>query len=236
MGACCTKHPNDGKGDMEIIQENNLNNNLDTEHVKAAAVSSSEGMGIAPPLMHPVSELPPITDEVVRSACKRIGEFKWEKVPKYADADIEQVGPMEYVSNGAVYKGQMKHGLRHGAGIQVWRDGSRYEGEWQNDKANGYGRLVHNDGDIYEGQWKNDTACGRGKYYHVQGAIYEGEWVDDAQHGQGREEWPDGTYYEGSYVNGKKEGRGKFNWVDNSFYYGEFRDNNINGKGNLESY
>mmetsp|Transcript_24306 Transcript_24306/g.18484 ORF Transcript_24306/g.18484 Transcript_24306/m.18484 type:complete len:86 (+) Transcript_24306:102-359(+) len=34
--------------------------------------------------------------------------------------------------NGAVYKGYMKNGQRHGPGTQVWPDGAKYEGEWHN--------------------------------------------------------------------------------------------------------
>jgi hypothetical protein len=223
MGSCCSKHPNDGTGieadkdqsEMYLKKSQNMTANVDF---------SSKGM-VA------VSAMPDITDETMKEVKKKLGEFRWDKLPKYDDPDIEQVGPVEYVNNGAIYRGQMKSGLRHGAGTQVWKDGSRYEGEWRNDKANGYGRLMHADGDVYEGLWRNDTACGKGKYYHVQGAIYQGDWLDDAQHGEGREDWPDGTYYEGSYIQGKKEGRGKFYWVDGSYYFGDFKDNNINGKG-----
>ena len=220
MGACCSKHPDDGK--LEIDKDA-VDYNM-KRSVHAMSDYSSKGMV-------PVAALPEITDEVIKDAKRRVGEFRWDRVPKYEESDIEQVGPVEYTTTKAVYRGQMKGGLRHGAGVQVWKDGSRYEGEWRGDKANGYGRLMHMDGDVYEGQWKNDTANGKGKYYHVQGAVYDGEWVEDCQHGEGREEWPDGTYYEGAYINGKKEGKGKFFWVDGSYYYGDFRDNNINGKG-----
>ena len=228
MGSCCSKHPNDVI--MTDGEKNPNPNPIEANYAKKAnaivnpADMSSKGM-------HPVSALPEVSDEVAKDVLKKIGDFRWDKLPKYDEADLETVGPVEFEANGAIYKGQMKHGMRHGAGAQVWRDGSRYEGEWKNDKANGYGRLMHADGDVYEGQWKNDTACGQGKYHHVQGAVYNGEWLDDCQHGEGREEWPDGTYYEGHYVGGKKEGKGKFFWVDGSYYYGEFRDNNINGKG-----
>jgi hypothetical protein len=220
MGTCCSNNPNEHGTEAPAIKSGgkniammHLNDNL-----------GGEGF-------HNVSALPDITDATMKDVKKKLGEFKWDKIPKYTDPDIEQVGPVEYISNGAIYRGQMKGGKRHGAGVQVWKDGSRYEGEWRDDKANGYGRLMHADGDVYEGQWKNDTANGKGKYYHVQGAIYDGDWVDDSQQGHGKEEWPDGTYYEGAYVNGKKEGKGKFYWVDGSYYYGEFRDNSINGKG-----
>lgn len=220
MGTCCSNNPNEAGTEAPIIKAGGKN---------VAMMHLNDN--IAGDTFHKVPALPEITDETMKEVKKKLGDFKWEKVPKYSDPDIEQVGPVEYASNGAVFKGEMKKGKRHGAGTQVWKDGSRYAGEWRDDKANGCGRLMHADGDVYEGQWKNDTAFGKGKYYHVQGAVYEGDWVDDSQQGQGREEWPDGTYYEGSYVSGKKEGRGKFYWVDGSYYFGDFRDNSINGKG-----
>lgn len=226
MGTCCTKHPGDSQaGEVlkdagEVIpQRMKVNSAFNGE-----PDFESRGMRL-------VTSMPEATDQVVKVVTDKIGDFQWDKLPKYEDPDIQQVGPLLFEDSGAVYRGQMKNWQRYGAGVQVWKDGSKYEGEWCNDKAKGYGRLTHADGDVYEGEWKNDIACGKGKYYHVQGAMYDGDWVDDCQQGQGREEWPDGTYYEGSYLNGKKEGKGKFYWVDGSYYFGEFRDNTINGRG-----
>ena len=39
--------------------------------------------------------------------------------------------------NGAVYKGYLENGMRHGPGLQVWPDGAKYEGDWRRNKANG---------------------------------------------------------------------------------------------------
>lgn len=222
MGTCCSNKPNENANEAAAIKSGGKS---------VALMHHNDNLGAEG--YHNVASLPDITEDTMRDVRKKLGEFKWDKIPKCTDGDVEQVGPIEYSSNGAIYRGQMKNGKRFIAGTLVWKDGSRYEGEWKDDKANGYGRLMHADGDVYDGQWKNDTAYGRGKYYHVQGAIYDGEWVDDSQQGQGREEWTDGTYYEGSYLQGKKEGRGKFNWVDGSHYYGEFKDNSINGKGRI---
>ena len=68
--------------------------------------------------------------------------------------------------NGAVYKGYLKNGLRHGPGQQIWPDGATYRGEWVDDKANGQGKFWHADGDTYDGQWRDDKANGRGTYVH----------------------------------------------------------------------
>lgn len=54
--------------------------------------------------------------------------------------------------DGAVYKGQLKNGERHGFGIQVWPDGAKYEGYWKNNVAHGKGKFYHIDGDVYSGK------------------------------------------------------------------------------------
>lgn len=54
--------------------------------------------------------------------------------------------------DGTVYKGQVKEGLRHGFGIQVWPDGARYEGMWRDNVASGRGKFFHIDGDVYDGK------------------------------------------------------------------------------------
>ena len=33
-------------------------------------------------------------------------------------------------NSGAVYNGQWKGGLRHGAGTMIWPDGAKYNGHW----------------------------------------------------------------------------------------------------------
>ncbi len=225
MGSCCTKQHLEGFDAVKASGE-----------IKFAGTSESKNDVYGDMMTKgtvPVAIMPEVTDPTIFEVLRKIGDFKWSLLPKYEDKDIRLVGPIQYEVTGAIYRGQMKNGMRHGQGTQVWKDGSRFEGEWREDKANGYGRLIHSDGDVYEGQWKDDTACGQGTYYHVQGAVYKGDWLNDCQHGHGKEEWPDGTYYEGSYANGKKEGTGKFYWVDGSYYFGEFKDNTINGRGKI---
>ena len=53
--------------------------------------------------------------------------------------------------NGAVYKGYLEAGMRHGPGVQIWPDGAKYEGDWRRNKANGQRKFWHADGDVYEG-------------------------------------------------------------------------------------
>jgi len=100
------------------------------------------------------------------------------------DCDDSDGEPLEWkeehkFTNGAVYKGYWKNGMRHGEGTQIWPDGARYEGFWRKNKAHGKGKFWHVDGDVFEGEWKDDKANGYGVYTHVNGAKYEGYWKDD---------------------------------------------------------
>ena len=179
-----------------------------------------------------LQELPDYSSYATRETEKMLGPFVYDLDDKILfDLEIITRGPYE-LDNGAIYQGQWtKDGLRHGRGLQIWKDGSKYEGYWSNDMANGKGRLIHCDGDVYEGEWFNDKAHGKGTYIHMDGAKYTGEWLEDKQHGYGVETWPDSACYEGNYEYGKKHGTGTFKWADSSMFIGEFYNNNIHGKG-----
>ena len=57
-----------------------------------------------------------------------------EKVAKSSNLQfIEEL----IFENGAVYKGYLENGMRHGPGVQIWPDGAKYEGDWRRNKANG---------------------------------------------------------------------------------------------------
>ncbi|TNV78792.1 hypothetical protein FGO68_gene5616 [Halteria grandinella] len=139
------------------------------------------------------------------------------------------------LSDGTTYTGQiLKHRsppLKHGFGLQLWKDGARYEGDWLNGKANGKGTFYHLNGDIYEGDFIDDRANGNGVYFHKNGSKYTGEWKNDLKDGRGREEWEDGAYYEGDFREGRKHGVGTYLWSDGSTYSGGWSNNNIDGRG-----
>lgn len=140
--------------------------------------------------------------------------------------------PNQLISaNGVVYNGDLKKGLKHGLGKQVWQDGTVYEGEWFNDKACGKGKLIDGDGDIYEGDWQDDKANGQGVFKGALGSSYTGNWKNDLRHGKGSELWPDNSKYEGDYQNGYKTGEGRITYADGSWYEGSFFENYFHGYG-----
>ena len=131
----------------------------------------------------PVAKLPDYSNPDTKATEEKLGAFNYERdaPPASETVGLELIMRQPYeLDNGAIYQGQWtKEGLRHGKGVQVWKDGSKYEGYWKNDMANGRGRLIHSDGDVYEGEWLNDKAHGRGTYVHMDGAQYTGEWRED---------------------------------------------------------
>ena len=134
---------------------------------------------------NPLSQMPDYSNNATRTTEKRLGNFNFDMPESPSMKNLVPRGPYQ-LDNGAIYFGEWtRDGLRHGKGLQIWKDGSKYEGYWKNDMANGKGRLIHSDGDVYEGEWENDKAHGKGIYIHMDGAQYHGDWRDDKQHGFG---------------------------------------------------
>lgn len=127
-----------------------------------------------------LSEMPPINNSKTEEVYEKLGPYKYPTFNDPEMSSLPKLGPYEF-DNDSVYLGQFKRGLRHGQGLQIWKDGSIYEGYWKESMAFGFGRLIHMDGDVYDGQWVDDKAHGKGTYYHIDGAKYVGEWFDDKQ-------------------------------------------------------
>ena len=125
-------------------------------------------------------------------------------------------------SNGKVYIGDFKNGLRDGSGISEL-NGYKYNGEWKEDLLHGQGKFIFKSGDVYEGELKDGKYNGQGKYIWKDGSVYEGEWKDGEQHGLGKYIYRNGkTHYEGQWKNGMKHGQGKIIWPPEQAYQGEF--------------
>ena len=85
-------------------------------------------------------------------------------------------------SNGMIYTGEWKNGLRHGNGTGTYPDGSNYTGNWKNDHANGFGIMIiyTSNGSVkYEGNFKNGYIDGSGSLTLDDGRTYSGNWVGE---------------------------------------------------------
>lgn len=96
-----------------------------------------------------LSQMPTAQNKGIDFINRIKGEFVFNRdLP--VDAKFPHLPPYR-LERGEVYKGQWKHGQKHGKGIQIWPSNAVYYGYWKDGMANGYGRLVHADGDVYEG-------------------------------------------------------------------------------------
>ena len=86
-------------------------------------------------------------------------------------------------TNGDVYVGEMKDGMKHGQGrLELAEDGAVYEGAFEHDAACGHGTKEWVDGIKYVGEWKDGMMHGQGVYTTAEydGAnVMEGEFEED---------------------------------------------------------
>ena len=147
---------------------------------------------------------------------------------------VENYGAKTLVNTTGIYIGSLVGSdIRHGTGIQYWKNGGMYEGEWNDNKLEGKGRMIFANGDIYKGSWLNSLMHGNGKYSQQHGAYYDGNWFKGTQEGYGEEVWPDGSEYRGNYFKSKKHGQGVYKSASGSIYTGEFILDAMQGKGSM---
>lgn len=79
-------------------------------------------------------------------------------------------------SNGDIYEGEVKMGMRHGRGVYTFANGSVYDGEWKENQPHGMGIFKYADGSSYKGQHKYGLKWGQGTYICANGDKYTGEW------------------------------------------------------------
>ena len=136
-------------------------------------------------------------------------------------------------SNGKVYIGDFKNGLRDGSGISEL-NGYKYNGEWKEDLLHGQGKFIFKSGDVYEGEFKDGKYNGQGKYISKDGDVYEGEWKDGEKHGQGKKTYNDKVVYEGAWKDGERHGLGKFIYRNGKTHYeGQWKNGKKHGQGKI---
>ena len=151
------------------------------------------GLKGGPSTAKQLNVMPDYSNHATKETEKKLGAMVYDQPDTPTTKTLISRGPYE-LDNGAIYVGEWtKDGLRHGKGLQIWKDGSKYEGYWRNDMANGKGRLIHSDGDVYEGEWQNDKDHGRGYYIHMDGVKYNEDLREDKQNIYGIEAWPNGA-------------------------------------------
>lgn len=139
---------------------------------------------------------------------------------------------IEY-SNGIVYEGEMKNGLRHGKGTLRYANGIVYEGDFVDGLPHGKGTLTFPNGDVYEGDFVQNERTGKGTLRFRNGNVYEGDFLDGKRHGKGVFRWKEGKVYEGDFLHDQRTGKGMLRLPNGDVYEGDFLDGKRHGKGTI---
>eukprot|EP01015_Nassula_variabilis_P029316 TRINITY_DN6275_c0_g1_i3.p1 TRINITY_DN6275_c0_g1~~TRINITY_DN6275_c0_g1_i3.p1 ORF type:complete len:329 (+),score=47.84 TRINITY_DN6275_c0_g1_i3:66-1052(+) len=145
---------------------------------------------------------------------------------------IQEPSNVEYIqekySDGSVYQGEKKNGVRHGKGKFYYADGGVYDGEWQIGYMDGFGTLYYPGNKIaYQGQFKNDKFNGKGVVYNESPVPLNG-MLDYSNFDSLEDHW---VKYEGTFVEDNKDGSGTLYLVNGEKFIGGFKDDMIHGKG-----
>lgn len=140
----------------------------------------------------------------------------------------------ENYSNGSLYIGQKRHGMKNGKGLFKYCNSSIYIGEWRENTMTGFGTLFNDQGQIiYKGDWKNDKFHGRGALYHPSPHNNENEaLIDYNNFNTAYKNW---VKYEGEFVLDMKEGHGVLYFQNGDIYEGKFKCDKIDGEGWYEN-
>ncbi|KAH9671129.1 phosphatidylinositol 4-phosphate 5-kinase 9 [Citrus sinensis] len=135
--------------------------------------------------------------------------------------------------NGESYSGSLLGNLPEGLGKYIWSDGCIYEGEWRRGMRHGNGKIRWPSGTVYEGEFSGGYIHGTGTYIGSDGLTYKGRWRLNLKHGLGYQVYPNGDVFEGSWIQGAAEGPGKYTWANRDVYLGNMKGGKMSGKGTL---
>ncbi|KAK9733387.1 hypothetical protein RND81_04G064900 [Saponaria officinalis] len=133
--------------------------------------------------------------------------------------------------SGAVYQGEFSGGYMHGEGTYTWPGHLTYRGRWRLSLKHGLGYQTYANGDVFEGSWLQDGPEGPGKYTWMNGNVYLGHMKGGKMSGKGTLTWITGDMFEGSWLNGMMHGFGVYTWSDGGCYVGTWTRGLKDGKG-----
>ncbi|CAN8269511.1 unnamed protein product [Cochlearia groenlandica] len=135
--------------------------------------------------------------------------------------------------NSESYCGSLLGNVSEGSGKYTWSDGCVYDGEWRRGMRHGNGKMSWPSGAWYEGEFSGGYMHGVGTYTDTNNLIYRGRWRLNLKHGLGYQVYPNGDVLEGSWSRGLGEGEGKYTWANGNIYCGDLKGGKMSGKGTL---
>ncbi|THU61519.1 hypothetical protein C4D60_Mb07t24160 [Musa balbisiana] len=135
--------------------------------------------------------------------------------------------------NGDKYCGTLLGNVPEGSGKYIWSDGCIYEGEWRRGIRHGRGKITWPLGAVYDGEFSGGYLHGNGTYTGPDNLTYKGRWKLNLRHGLGYQTYPSGDVFEGSWIQGVIEGHGKYTWANGNMYVGDMKGRKMSGRGIL---
>ncbi|URE16804.1 PIPKc [Musa troglodytarum] len=135
--------------------------------------------------------------------------------------------------NGDKYCGTLLGNVPEGSGKYIWSDGCIYEGEWRRGMRHGRGKITWPLGAVYDGEFSGGYLHGNGTYTGPENLTYKGRWKLNLKHGLGYQTYPSGDVFEGSWIQGVIEGHGKYTWANGNMYVGDMKGGKMSGRGIL---
>ncbi|CAN0878698.1 Phosphatidylinositol 4-phosphate 5-kinase 9 [Linum grandiflorum] len=155
-----------------------------------------------------------------------------DAIPRFSESPSFRTGQL-FLTNGESYLGSLLGNVPQGRGKYVWSDGCIYDGEWRCGIRNGTGRIQWPSGAAYEGEFSGGYMHGSGSYISANKISYRGRWRLSLKHGLGYQVYPNGDVFEGSWLQGTAEGPGKYTWANGNVYMGDMKGGKMTGKGTL---
>jgi len=116
-------------------------------------------------------------------------------------------------SNGDIYSGEWKDGMKNGFGYLEINEGGYYFGQFKDDKKEGFAYFISPVRNVYFGEMKENKKSGYGYYeYPNDIGFYRGEFLNDVRHGIGvyadvsgeKDRW-----HMGDWINDEPQGKAK---------------------------
>ncbi|CAI0407607.1 unnamed protein product [Linum tenue] len=153
-----------------------------------------------------------------------------EELHSFSESASFRIGEL-FLTNGESYFGSLLGNVPEGKGKYVWSDGCIYEGEWRRGIRSGVGKIQWPSGAAYEGEFSGGYMHGAGSYIGANNITYRGRWRLNVKHGLGYQVYPNGDVFEGSWLQGTPEGPGKYSWANGNVYMGFMKGGKMTGKG-----
>ena len=172
-------------------------------------------------------------DDCVYNRVYKDGEVVSEKLISGTPKPSHDAGRVIVFDNGT-YKGEVDfNGKMCGKGVYTYTNGNVYEGRFKDGVKQGEGVFTWADGNVYDGLWEDDMRNGRGEYRYKNGNRYVGDWKDNVKNGVGEFFYSSGEKYEGSFENSLRHGHGVFYYRNGAVFEGEWINDMLNGEGIL---